>query len=186
MKYSAFALSLFSLLVILQNTSCTGNKYPKETQMLDSMKTFVVKADSAAKTIDSAKITDYAKHVMNDNQLIEMMHIDTMSHGATSIFRDFNSIRWSFLTIAGRKGPLLKELEKSKNQLGHLSHDIQHNLVISDSVGYYVAFETKKAAELIQVTNMSVGEINKELPQYIALTPKADSLISLLKEHKKI
>jgi len=65
MKYTAFTLFSFCLFVLLQNTSCMrGNKYPKETQMLDSMQTFVVKADSAVKTIDSAKITNYANNVM--------------------------------------------------------------------------------------------------------------------------
>jgi len=186
MKRTVFALSIFSLLVILQNTSCTGNKYPKETQMLDSMKTFIAKADSAVKTIDSAKISGYATQVMNDDQLIQMMHVDTMSPGAASIFRSFNSVRWSLLTIAGKKGPLLIELEKSQNQLGHLSHDIRHNLVKADSVGFYVAFETKKASELMQVATMSVSEVNRQIPLYTMLLPKTDSLMALLKAHKKI
>jgi len=187
MKYTAITLSVFSLFVILQNTSCMhGNKYVKETQMLDSMQTIVGKADSAVKTIDSVRITGYAIHVMEDDQLIQMTHTDSMSPAATAIFRNFNGVRWSLLTVAGKRGPLLAELGKSKMQLNHLSHDIQHNLVAADSVGFYVAFETRKASELIQVSDISVSEVNKQLPQYAALAPKADSLISLLKNHKKI
>ena len=186
MKYTALTLSLFSLFIILQNTSCThANKYPKETQMLDSMQVFVLKADSAVKTIDSAKIAGYANQVEKDNQILRMMNMDSMSPGATAIFRNLNSARWSLLGVAGKRGPLITELEKSQMQLKHLSHDIQHNLVNADSVGLYVAFETKKASELIQVANMSAGEVGRQIPVYMMFSPKADSLIVLLKEHKK-
>lgn len=186
MKYTAFALSLFSLFVILQNTSCMhGNKYAKETQMLDSMQTFVIRADSAVKTIDSAKIANYANNIMKDNQLIKIANIDNMSPGATSILRDLNAVRWSLLSVTGKKGPLLIELEKSQKQMNHLSHDLQHNLVNADSVSLYVAFETKRASELVQVSVMSVNEVNKQIPIYNALNPKADSLMGLLKNHKK-
>jgi hypothetical protein len=186
MKYTAFALSLFSFFIILQSTSCIhGNKYPKETQMLDSMQTFVVKADSAVKKIDSAKIANYAQNIMKDDQLIQLLHGDNMSEGAVSIFRDFNAVRWSLLTIAGKRGPLLMELEKSQKQLKRLNHDLQHDCVAADSVGYYVAFETKKASELMQVADMSVNEVNRQILRYTELNPKADSLIALLKDHKK-
>lgn len=186
MKYTALALSLFSVFIISQNTSCMhANKYPKETQMLDSMQVFVMKADSAVKTIDSAKIAGYANQVEKDNQLIQMARVDSMSPGATSIFRDLNRIRWSFLTIAGRRGPLITELEKSQKQLKHLSHDLAHNLVNADSAKYYVAFEAKRASELVQVANMSAEEATRQTPIYTALCPKGDSLISLLKAHKK-
>lgn len=186
MKYTVFALSIFSLFVILQNTSCMhANKYPKETQMLDSMQIFIAKADSAVKTIDSAKITDYATNVMKDNQLITISHSDSISHEALSIFKDLNAVRWSLLTVAGKRGPLITELEKSQKQLNHLSHDLQHNMVNADSVQYYVAYETKRASELMQVADLSIDDLNKQIPVYTALKPKADSLISLLKNHKK-
>lgn len=186
MKYTALALSFFSLVVLMQNTSCVQkNKYPKETQMLDSMQIFVVKADSAVQKIDSAKISADAQQIEKDDQLIRLANIDSMSSAASAIFRDFNATRWQLLTIAGKRGPLLRELEKSKKQLKSLSHDLQHGVINADSVGYYVAFETKRASELIQVSDMSVDEINKEMPIYITLAPKADSLISLLKNRKK-
>lgn len=186
MKYTAFALSFFSLLVVLQNTSCMhGNKYPKETQMLDSMQIYVAKADSAIKTIDSAKITGYANNVMKDNQMLQIAHLDSMSPGASSIFRGLNGVRWSLLTVAGKRGPLIKELEKSQRQLDHLSHDLRHNMVSADSVGFYVAFETKRASELVQVAEMSAEDVSKQVPIYNMLKPKADSLISLLNNHKK-
>jgi hypothetical protein len=186
MKYTAFVLSLFSLFVILQNTSCIhANKYPKETQMLDSMQVFIAKADSAVKIIDSAKITNYAEQVEKDDQLLHLFHTDTMSSGAANIFRNFNAVRWSLLTVAGKRGPLVAELEKSQKQLKHLSHDLQHGLVTADSVEFYVAFETRRASELMQVSDMSVNDVNKQIPLYNALNPKADSLIALLKEHKK-
>jgi hypothetical protein len=86
MKYPVFVLSCFSLLIILQNTSCIrGNKYPKETRMLDSLQILVVKADSAVTTIDSAKITGLSNHIMNDLQLIKMNHIDSMSSAAADV-----------------------------------------------------------------------------------------------------
>ena len=186
MKYTALALSFFSLVVLMQNTSCVQkNKYPKETQMLDSMQIFVVKADSAVQKIDSVKITADARQIEKDDQLIRLAHLDSMSSTASAIFRDFNAARWQLLTIAGKKGPLLRELEKSKKQLKSLSHDLQHNMVSADSVGCYVAFETKRASELIQVSDMSIDELNREMPVYTALAPKADSLISLLKNHKR-
>ena len=57
MKYAAFTLFFFSLFVLLQNTSCKfGNKFPKETQMLDSTQILVIKSDSAVKLLDSSKI----------------------------------------------------------------------------------------------------------------------------------
>jgi hypothetical protein len=186
MKYTVFALSFFSLFVILQNTSCMySNKYPKETQMLDSMQIFITKADSAVKTIDSAKIASYANNVMKDNQLLTISHVDSVSTEATTIFKNLNTVRWSLLTIAGKRGPLLIELEKSQKQLHHLSHDLKDNLVSADSVKYYVAYETKRASELMQVADMSIDDLNKQLPVYNALKPKADSLISLLENHKK-
>jgi hypothetical protein len=186
MKYTAFALSFFSILFLLQGTSCThANKYPKERQMLDSMQIFIVKADSAVQKIDSAKIAADAKQIEKDDQLIRLAHLDSMSSAATSIFRDFNAVQWKLLTVVGKRGTLLIELEKSKKQLKSLSHDLQHNMVNADSVGYYVAFETKRASELIQVSDMSIEELSQELPIYTALAPKADSLISLLKNHKR-
>ena len=186
MKYTALALSFFSLLLILHGTSCShANKYPKETQMLDSMQLFIVKADSAVKTIDSAKITNYAHQVEKDDQMVQLSHTDSMSPDASSILRDLNAVRWQLLTIAGKRGPLLKELEKSQKQLKHLSHDIQNNLVNADSVEFYVAFETKRASELMQVSAMSVNELSVQIPMYTTLAPKADSLILLLKNHKK-
>ena len=186
MKYTAFALSFFCLFIIFQNTSCMrGNKYPKETQMLDSMQTFVIKADSAVKTIDSAQITNYANNIMKDNQLIKISNIDNMSPGATSILRDLNAVRWSLLSVAGKKGPLITELEKSQKQMKHLNYDLQHNMVNADSVSFYVAFETKRASELVQVSSISVNEVARQIPIYTALNPKADSLMALLKNHKK-
>jgi hypothetical protein len=186
MKYTALTLSFFSLLVIFQNTSCTrGNKYLKETQMLDSMQTFVVKADSAVKTIDSAQITGYVHQVEKDDEMMQMEHIDSISPGATSIFRSFNIVRWSLLSVAGKRGPLITELKKSEQQMKQLSHDLKHNLLNADSVSYYVAYETKKASELIQVSDISVSEVKKQVPVYMALLPKTDSLMSLVKEHKK-
>jgi hypothetical protein len=186
MKYTAFALLFFSLFIIFNTTSCTTrNKYPKETQMLDSMQILVIKADSAVKQIDSVKISGYADHINKDVQMIPLYHADSMSAGASEIFKNLNSIRWSLLTVTGKKWPLLTELGKSQKQLSHLSHDINHNLVAADSVQFYVAYETKKASELVQVSAMSVDEVAKQLPLYDALAPKADSLISLLKEHKK-
>lgn len=186
MKYTALALSFFSLFVILQNTSCMHeNKYKNETQMLDSMQIFVIKADSAVKTIDSAKITNYANNIMKDDQLLQISHVDSMSSGAKSVFQDLNSVRWALLSVAGKRGPLITELQRSQKQIKHLSHDLQNNLVNRDSVGFYVAFETKRASELVQVSEMSVGDVNKQVPIYNALKPKADSLISLLKNHKK-
>lgn len=186
MKYTAITLFFFSLFVILQNTSCKlGNKFPKETQMLDSMQILVIKSDSAVKQIDSAKITGYARKAMDDNQLLQMNHIDSMSAGAAALFRDFNAVRWALLTVAGKRGPLLIELGKSQKQLSHLSHDIAHNLVAADSVPFYVAFETKKASELVQVSAACVDEVADKTPKYMALAPKTDSLISLMKEHQK-
>ncbi len=186
MKYISVTLLFSLVLVIMLNSSCQfGNKYPKETQMLDSMQILVMKADSAVKMMDSAKITSYSRKVMDYNQLIEMNHMDSMSAGAAAIFRDLNTIRWSLLTVAGKRGPLLNELEKSKKQLSHLSHDVSHNLVASDSIQFYVAFETKKAAELVQVSAMSADQISNQVPKYMSLTPKADSLMLLLKDHKK-
>lgn len=187
MKYTAFTFSLFSLFIILESTSCTHpNKYIKETQMIDSMQVFVVKADSAVKTIDSAKISNYANQVEKDDQLLRMNNIDSMSADATSILRKFNAVRWSLLTVAGKRGPLIRELEKSEKQLKHLSHDLQHNLITNaDSVGYYVAYETKRASELVETSNLSIDEMNRQIPIYNALLPQADSLMNLLKEHKK-
>lgn len=187
MKYIAFTLSFFSLFVILEGTSCKhANKYVKETQMLDSMNIFVAKADSAVKTIDSVKISNYANQVEKDNELLQMEHVDSMSPAATSIFRKFNAARWSLLIVAGKKGPLIKELEKSETQLKHLSHDLQHGLITNaDSVGYYVAFETKRASELVETSNLSIGEMNRQIPIYNTLLPQTDSLMNLLKEHKK-
>ena len=150
------------------------------------MQILVIKADSAVKLIDSAKITGYATKVMGDDQLIKMNHIDSMSPGAAAIFRDFNTVRWALLTVAGKRGPLLIELGKSQKQLSHLSHDINHNLVTSDSVQFYVAFETKKASELMQVSAACIDEIADKVPKFNALDPKADSLMSLVKDHKKI
>jgi hypothetical protein len=186
MKYIALALSIFSLFVISLNTSCVhGNKYPKETLMLDSLQILVIKADSDVVKIDSAKITGYGNHIMNTLQLLQMAHIDSMSPGAAAIFRDFNAIRWSLLTIAGKRGPLLIELGKSQKQLSHLSHDLKQNLVASDSVSYYVNVEAKRASELVQVSNMSFSEMKRELPLYTLTSPKVDSLLGLVKEHKK-
>lgn len=186
MKYTALALSFFSLLIILQNTSCTrGNKYVKETQMLDSIQIFIVKSDSAVKTIDSVKITGYANQVEKDNQLLGIAHVDSMSSAATAIFRSFNAVRWALLTDAGKSGPLAKELEKSQRQIKSLSHDMQHNLLNADSVSYYVAYETKRASELIETTDMTVTDVKKQVPLYTMLLPKTDSLMALLKDHKK-
>jgi len=186
MKYTALTLSFFALFIILQNTSCTrGNKYLKEIQMLDSMQTFITKADSAVKAIDSAKITGYVHQVEKVDGMIQMEHADSMSPGASSIVRSFNAVRWSLASIAGKRGPLLRELEKSQAQMKHLSHDLHDNLVNKDSVSYYVAFETKKASELVEVSNFSVATMNQEIPVYNLLQPKADSLMSLLKDHKK-
>lgn len=186
MKYPAFALLFFSLFTVLHNTSCTsGNKFPKETQKLDSMQILVIKADSAVKAIDTAKLTDYINHIVKDLELIPMAHADSMSPEAAEIFRSFSGVRWQLQTVTGRRGTLLTELGKSQKQLDHLSHDMKHNLVASDSVLFYVAFETKKASELVQVSAMSAEMVKEQLPKYAMLQPKADSLISLLKEHKK-
>lgn len=187
MKYTSFILCFFSLFVILQNTSCVkGNKYPKETQMLDSMQVFVAKADSAVKTIDSAKIANYANNIVKNDQLLTLSHIDSMSPGAASIFKDLNAVRWSLLSVNGKRGPLLTELEKSQKQLNHLSHDLKYNLVKADSVQFYIAFETKRASELVETSDISIAELEKQIPAYNTLMPKADSLMLLLKERKKI
>jgi len=184
MKYPIFILSLLVLFITL-NTSCTqGNKYMKETQMLDSIQLLIIKADSGVKTIDSAKIEGYANHVMMDVQLLKMWHKDSMGSSAAEIFRDCNAIRWALMTDAGRRGPLLMELEKSQKQISHLVHDLHHNLVPKDSAAFYVSFETKKATELIQVSTMSVSDVSRQMPLYNALAPRADSLISLLQNHK--
>lgn len=186
MKYTSFALTLFVLFIGFQSTSCTsGNKYVKETHMLDSMEIFVTRADSAVKTIDSTKIANYAHQVEKDDQLIHLANIDSMSLGATAIFRNFNLVRWSLLTLAGRRGPLIRELEKSQQQIKHLSHDLRHNLVKQDSANLYVAFETKKASELIEVATISSSDASRQTAQYMALLPKTDSLMTLLQEHKK-
>ncbi len=163
-----------------------GNKYPKETKMLDSLQTLVIKADSAVKTIDSAKIAGYGNHIMNDLQLLQMAHVDSMSSASADIFRNFNELRWSLATIAGKRGPLLIELGKSEKQLIHLSHDLQHSLVPADSAQIFIANESKKASELMQVSNMSMQSIATQVPRYQILALKADSLISQVKEHKKI
>lgn len=186
MKYTSFTVLLFVLFTGLQTISCTsGNKYVKETRMLDSMGVFVTRADSAVKIIDSTKLANYAHQVEKDDQLIHLANLDSMSPGATAIFRDFNSVRWSLLTIVGKRGPLIRELEKSQQQMKHLSHDLQHNLVKSDSAAFYVAFETKKAAELVEVANISVSDAGKQTSMYTALLPKTDSLMTLLQAHKK-
>lgn len=187
MKYAATTLFFFSLFIMLQNTSCKfGNKYPKETRYLDSLQILVIKADSAVKAIDSAKITGYANAIMKDNQLIQLAHIDSMSPSSAAIFRDFNTVRWTLLTVAGKRGPLLLELRKSQKQLNHLSHDISNSIVTKDSVDIYVAFESKKASELVQASEISVAEVMQEIPKFTMLAPKADSLIGLINEHKKI
>jgi len=67
----------------------------------------------------------------------------------------------------------------------HLNYDLQHNMVNADSVSFYVAFETKRASELVQVSSISVNEVARQIPIYTALNPKADSLMALLKNHKK-
>jgi hypothetical protein len=187
MKKTSFLLALFSIIIVFQNISCdTGNKYPKETQSMDSLQILVIKADSAVKAIDSTKITTCTNHINKDMELIQMSHTDTMSAEATAIFRNFNGIRWALLTDEGKIKPLLTELEKSKKQLDHLSHDMKHGLVAEDSAKIFVSFETHKANELIQVSQMSIMDINRQLPLYVLLVPKADSLIYLLKNHKKI
>lgn len=186
MKYTSFIVFLFVILIAFQTTSCTsGNKYVKETHMLDSMGIFVTRADSAVKTIDSTKIASYAHQIEKDDQLIHLANMDSMSSGATAIIRNFNMVRWSMLTAAGKRGPLILELEKSQQQIKRLSHDLEHGLVKSDSAAFYVAFETKKAAELIDVANFSVTDVNKQTSFYTALLPKTDSLMVLLQAHKK-
>jgi hypothetical protein len=187
MKYITSFSAFFIFIIILQNTSCVnGNKYAKEEQSLDSLQILVIKADSVVKSLDSVKISDCTAQINKDLQLISMWHIDSMSGGAASIFKDFSGVRWSLLTDIGKKRPLLMELEKSQNQLDHLSHDLRHNLVRADSVKIYIAFETQKAVELVQASYMSVGDVNRQLPLYTAIAPKADSLMTLLKNHKKI
>lgn len=186
MKYTSFVLVLFVFFIGLQTTSCTsGNKYLKETRMLDSMQVFLTRADSDVKTVDSSKISGYAHQVEKDDQLIHAANMDSMSSGATEIFRNFNMVRWSLLTAAGKRGPLIRELEKSQQQMKRLSHDLQHNLVKSDSAGFYVAFEMKRASELVGVADISVGDVAKQTALYTNLLPKTDSLMALLQEHKK-
>lgn len=187
MEKTSSVLSLFSFFILFQSISCvTGNKYPKETQAMDSLKVLVVKADSTIKTIDTTKILTYSTHINKDMELIQMSHTDTMSAEAAVVFRNFNAIRWSLLTDEGKIKPLLTELEKSKNQLDHLSHDLKHGLVADDSAKIFVSFEANKAAELVQVSQMSAMDVSRQLPLYLVLAPKADSLISLLKNHQKI
>jgi hypothetical protein len=186
MKHTSFALVLFVLFIGFQTTSCTwGNKYVKETRMLDSMLVFVAKADSAVKTMDSVKISNYAHQVEKDDELIKMAKVDSMSSVATDIFRNFNMVRWSLLTAAGKRGPLIRELEKSQQQITRLSHDLQHNSIKADSAAFYVSFETKRASELIEVADISINDVSKQTAIYTILLPKTDSLMNLLQEHKK-
>src|SRR6185312_11327853 len=173
MKYTSFVSLLFVLFVGFQTTSCnSGNKYVKETRMLDSMCVFVTKADSAVKMMDSSKISGYAHQVEKDDQLIHLAKVDSMSPEATEIFRNFNMVRWSLLTAAGKRGPLIRELEKSQQQIKHLSHDLQHNSIKSDSAAFYVSFEIKKASELIEVADISINNVSKQTALYTALLPK--------------
>jgi len=184
---TSFAAIGFCILISLTNTSCKqGNNYPKETAVLDSLNRQIHSADSALMTVDTATIRKDADHVMASMELIKMAHKDSMSKESADIFRSFYSARWEMETFLGRRRVMIVEMHKSMDQLTHLSHDLKSNLIKADSVPVYYNQEAKRAGLLIESEKMSMAKLNAQLPLYQYVAPKADSLMSLIKNHKDI
>ncbi|HSY76518.1 MAG TPA: hypothetical protein VK890_06665 [Bacteroidia bacterium] len=179
-------LIMFAGSIALTNTSCTSNKYAKQATALDSLNRLLHKADSALSSIDTTKIKKYSDHVMTSVELIKMAHKDSMSAGAATIFRNYNALRWEFETFLGKRAVIKTEMHKSMDQLDHLSHDLRNNLIKSDSVAGFYNAETKRANLLLEGERMSIDKLNNQLPLYNLIAPQADSLISLVKNHKDI
>ena len=178
---------LLGLIITITNSSCKqGNKHPKETTVLDSLNLAVHKADSTLLTVDTLKIKKCTDHITMALELIKMTHKDSMSKSAADIFRSYSSVRWDLLTFTGRRNMMLLEMRNSINQLTHLSHDIKLNLITADSIPLFYGQETKKANLLIESEQLGIAKLNSTLPLYNLIAPKADSLISLIKNHKDI
>ncbi len=169
------------------NTSCKqGNNYTKQTATLDSLNRLVHIADSALTVVDTVKIKNCNDHIMTALELIKMAHKDSMSKSSAEIFRNFSAVRWELATFLGRRTVMLIEMRKSMDQISHLSHDLKFNLIKADSVPIYYQQEVKRASLLVESEQIGMAKLNSQLPLYGLIAPQADSLISLIKNHKDI
>jgi len=180
-------LSTMVLALCLFNTSCKPSvDYTKQVAVLDSLSKSLHIADSSLTKVDTVTIKTDANNIMKDLELIKMAHKDSMSKGAAEIFRNFSGVRWQLETFMGRRTVMRIEMGKSMGQLNHLSHDLKNNLIKADSVGLFYGAEVKKAGLLIESEKASIEMLNGQLPLYNLIAPQADSLISLVKNHKEI
>ncbi|HTB06373.1 MAG TPA: hypothetical protein VK806_05415 [Bacteroidia bacterium] len=186
-KLINLGLCLFSILFVILISSCKqGGGYKKEVATLDSLKTQLKSADSLITKIDTVVINKDCNHIMIDLDFVQMLHKDTMSAGAAQTFRDINSVRWFMQKFMGKRNVIKFEINKSMDQLSHLSHDLGNNLIKADSVQFYYGFEVKKASELIETVKLAMVDIHNQIPLYGLIAPQADSLVVRLKNHHGI
>ncbi|HTA81950.1 MAG TPA: hypothetical protein VK783_03395 [Bacteroidia bacterium] len=186
-KWVFGSLICLVVFIALSNTSCKqSNNYAKQTATLDSLNKAVHAADSVLSMVDTVRIKKCTDHITIALELIKMAHKDSMSKTSAEIFRNYSSVRWELLTFSGRRSFMLIEMHKSMDQLTHLSHDLKNNLIMADSVPIYYNQEVKRASLLIESEQMGMAKLNSQLPLYNLIVPQADSLISLIKNHKDI
>jgi hypothetical protein len=172
---------------VLSYTSCNhASQYKKQTAVLDSLNRVLKVTDSALKKIDSAKVRNYVNHVIVTMDYVKMLNRDTVSQGASDILKAYGSTRWEMQTFLGRQAVIKAEIAKSIDQITHLNHDMNNDLVKKDSAMIFYSFEVKKATELIEAANFGLNTMKMQVPMYEMITPQADSLVNRLKNHQKI
>ncbi len=167
--------------------SCSNNNYNDKIKFIDSLDT---KIDTITKQIvnyNNVNFSDRYNLMFGKIKIFgEYINNENLNTPAIKSFGQYANLSKFYKHIGGKKDKLFKQLALSKQQLQNLKHDLQNNLINTDSVDNYFNIEKNIANDLFNEANLLFTEIKKSNELFNNLSPKIDLLIDSLKNTKNI
>ncbi len=166
--------------------SCNNNTYNNKIKSIDSINT---KIDTLCKNIISYKDIDFSNRYNlmfgKINTFGKYINNKNLNTNMVIKFNEYANLSKFYKHISNKKDDLLYNLTLSKQQLSYLKHDLQKNLINTDSANVYFNTEKNIAEDLFKETNLFFTEITKNDTIFNLLNKKIDFLIDSLQNSDK-
>lgn len=163
---------------------CNLNSHKAEIMMIDSLNNELERSEKSLLEIPSDKF-EYMLETSKENmETVEKNTKDTLDLPSAIVISDYAYIKKTLTKFKDRKHALLRELEYSKTQLKEMHHDLEKNLLPSDSISIYIENEKNANTELIAKIKSVTDNVLLQMQNFDSINPKMQEIIEKIKSGK--
>lgn len=170
------------IISVLFFASC-GNqaKYTEQVNSLDSLRIELDKNLAVFSSIDTAKISRYAKTYSGNVAWMEQNIKDTVSKEYLNALKNYRGVNEPLLFIKQNYGNMIKDAEFSKQQLSKLSSDMKNKAIDDEKAYEYYTVEKMEAKKIMDALTMNHELTKQSIDTFDKYNSEIEKLINKYK-----